>query len=262
MEELLARFSTPDADPTDLFTRLIDEIRPRRPTDFVTAKRNLQALCHIIGLHPELRRAVSEKLVKLSQTHRHSELYTSTGILPNTSFLSESLRRIGHSILPEALDKDLLRNALRKIFHRPSDGRWVSGVGEQAWLKLDEALHFEERSASPEMPRAIAEIIRSLRVISYWIASFGMEPELLRHDRALETYESPFVTQNEELIAYIDAYPGAWRKPDAAISDDRHLRVSTNVCKSSKNTQARGPGRHQHPPHLSCSTSATIDFAL
>jgi site-specific recombinase len=43
-----------------------------------------------------------------------------------------------------------------------------------------------------------------------------MEPELLRLDRALETYDSPFVTQNEELIAYIDAYPasGASRRDD------------------------------------------------
>lgn len=230
MEELLARFVAPDADPTDLFARLIDEIRPRQATDFETAKRNLQALCHILGLHPELRRAVREKLVVLSQTHRHSELYTSIGILPNTGFLTECFRRIGHTILPEALDKDLLRTALRKIFHQASDGRWVSGVGEQAWLELEEALHFEERPASPKMPITIAEIIRSLRVISYWIAAFGMEPELLRLDRALETYESPFVTQNEELIAYIDAYPGAWRQPDAVIGDDRHLRVLLDQC--------------------------------
>lgn len=230
MEELLVRFTAPDADPTDLFARLIDEIRPRRATDFETAKRNLHALCHILDLHPELRQAVREKLVELSQTHRHSALYTTTGILPNTSFLSEGIRRIGHTILPEVIDDDLLRTVLRKVFHQSSDGRWVSGVGEQAWLELDEALHFEESSASPEIPRSITEILRSLRVISYWIAAFGMEPELLRLDRALENHESPFVTQNEELIAYIDAYHGAWRQPDAAISDDKHLRVLLDQC--------------------------------
>ena len=42
---------------------------------------------------------------------------------------------------------------------------------------------------------------------------------------ALETYESPFVTQNLELMAYISAYSDAWRNPANLISDDKHLRV-------------------------------------
>jgi site-specific recombinase len=106
----------------------------------------------------------------------------------------------------------------------------VVGAGEAAWLQLVEALHFDEQAANPEMPRPLAEILRSLRVISYWIAAAGMEPELLRLDRALETYESPFVTQNEELIASIDAYPLAWRQTVTTISDDRHLRVLIDQC--------------------------------
>ena len=230
MEDLLACFTIPDADPTDLFTRLIDKIRPRQSADLESAKRNLQALCHLLNLHAEWRQAVREKLNELSRAYRHSELYTSTGILPNTSFASEFLRRIGHTILPEVLDKELLRTLLRKAFRKANDGSWVVGVGEEAWLQVIAALHFEEQAANPEIPRPLTEILRSLRVISYWIAAFGMEPELLRLDRALETYDSPFVTQNEELIAYIDAYPGAWRKTDADISDDKHLRVLLDQC--------------------------------
>lgn len=230
MEQLIPDFAHPAGDPADLFTRLIDEIRPRRLTDIDSARRNLQALCHILALNPEYRRAIRSKLNALSQTHRHSDLYTSTGILPNSSFVSEGLRRIGHKILPEALDKDLLRCTLRRIFHKPGDGVWVLGVGEDAWVQLIAALRFDEQAASSEMPRPLAEILRSLRIISYWIAALGMEPELLRLDRALETYDSPFVTQNAELIAYIDAYPAAWRNPATHISDDKHLRVLLDQC--------------------------------
>ena len=230
MENVLARFTALGADPTTLFTRLIDEIRPRKSADLEMAKRNLHALCHLLNSHPEWRQAVRERLMLLSQSFRHSELYTSTGILPNTGFASEFFRRIGHTILPEFLEKDLLRSMLRKVFRKTSDGVWVVGVGEDAWLQVIEALHVEEQSADPEMPRALAEILRSLRVISYWIAAFGMEPELLRLDRALETYDSPFVTQNEELITYINAYPGAWRNSNADISDDKHLRMLLDQC--------------------------------
>ena len=230
MEKILARFMLPDADPTELFVQLIDAIRPHRSTDLETAKRNLQALCHLLSTHAEFRAAVRKKVGTLSQSHRHSELYTSTGILPNTGFATEFIRRIGHSILPEVLDKDLLRTLLRKIFRKATDGFWVIGIGEEAWLELIATLHYEEQPPAPEMPHPLAEILRSLRVISYWIAAFGMEPELLRLERGLETYDSPFVAQNEELITYIGAYPGAWRNSEAMISDDKHLRVLLDQC--------------------------------
>ena len=232
MEQILSSFAEPNGDPIDLFAKLIDRIRPRRLADVESARRNLQALCHILALNPEFRRAVRIKLQELSATHRHSDLYTSTGILPNTGFVAECLRRVGHKILPEVLDGDLLRSTLRRVFHDARDGEWVNGVGEDAWGQLIAALRFDEQAPSAEIPRPLSEMLRSLRIISYWVAAFGMEPELLRLDRALETYDSPFVTQNEELIAYIDAYPASWRNPDATISDDRHLRVLFDQCLS------------------------------
>lgn len=231
MEQLLTRFAAPDTDPTDLFARLIDKIRPRRADDVEAARRALQALCFILGNHPELRANVRNALLALQQNCRHAELYTSTGILPNTGFFSEIFRRIGHKCLPEVLDPDLLRSFLRRVFRRPSDRHWVIGVGDEAWLQLISALRFDELAAHPELPRPLAEILRSLRVISYWTAAFGMEPELLNLDPALETYESPFVTQNVELIAYIEAYPTSWRNNEAQGIDDKHLRVLFEQCR-------------------------------
>jgi site-specific recombinase len=235
MEQLLSRFAHIDddskTDPAELLTQLIDEIRPHRNDDIESARRSLQALCHILSTQPDLRANLRKGLALLNRGYRHSELYTSTGILPNTSFGDEALRRIGHTFLPDVLDPDLLRTVLRRVFHKPGDKHWVIGVGEDAWLQLLEALRFDETPASTTLPNAIAEILRSLRVLSYWIAAFGMEPELLRLEPSLETYESPFVTQNNELTAYIDAYPETWRKPEAQSIDEKHLRVLHDQCR-------------------------------
>ena len=219
-----------DIDRLELFVSLIDAIRPKRAGDFATARARLETLCRHLNERPDYARAVREALIDVSTHHRHSEIYTSTGILPNTGFFSEIFRRIGHKILPEALEVDLLRSAVRRVFRKADDGVWVIGVGEDIWLELVAALGFRKHPASAEMPQPIADMLRSLRVISYWIAAAGMEPELLKLDRALETYESPFVTQNEELLAYIDAYPRAWRKPEVQISDDKHLLVLLDQC--------------------------------
>ncbi len=231
MEKLLNRFTTQDVDITALLVELIDEIRPREAKDYELARRSLQALCYLLGTRADLRAGVRSALQGVSETHRHAELYTTTGILPNTSFVAESFRRIGHKLLPDVLDPDLLRTVLRRVFHRPSDRHWVVGVGEEAWLRLFEALRFDEVADHAELPRPLSEILRSLRVISHWIAAFGMEPELLRLEPALETYESPFVTQNEELTAYIAAFPKTWRQPAADHLDDKHLRVLFGQCR-------------------------------
>ena len=238
MEQLLARFAAleanPKTDPTPLLAQLVDEIRPRRADDCESARRTLQALCYILNAQPDLRAGLRRTLVTLNQSYRHNELYTSTGILPNTGFVAETFRRIGHTFLPDVLEPDLLRTVLRRVFHKPSDKHWVMGVGEDAWQQLIEALHFDEIPGDPAeltLPHAISEILRSLRVLSYWIAAFGMEPELLRLEPSLETYESPFVTQNNELIAYIDAYPGSWRKPEAQSIDEKHMRVLHDQCR-------------------------------
>ena len=232
MEQLLARFTEPDADPADLFARLIDEIRPRRADDVEAARRTLQALCFILGGHPELRAGLRNALLALQQNCRHVELYTSTGILPNTGFFSEIFRRIGHKCLPEVLDPELLRSFLRRVFRRPSDRHWVIGVGDESWLQLISALRFDELAPHPTLPRPLAEILRSLRIISYWTAAFGMEPELLNLDPALEAYDSPFVTQNVELVAYIEAYPASWRDSTKVQGiDDKHLRVLFDQCR-------------------------------
>jgi site-specific recombinase len=230
MEEILSRFADPDADPGFLLALLVDEIRPARGDDCETARRNLQALCYILSTRPELRAALRTAFSRLARDYRHSELYTATGILPNTGFVSEACRRIGHKLLPEVLDPGLLRTLLRRVFDRPSDRQWVIGVGDDTWLKLIDALRFAEDPPSTTLPQSLVELLHSLRVLSYWIVACGMEPELLRLEPALETHESPFVAQNRELTAYIDSYPEHWRKPVTPGTDDGQLRVLFSQC--------------------------------
>lgn len=232
MEQVLSLFSEPDADFGALFTRLIDEIRPARSDDVDSARRAMQALCYILGSRSDLRTALRGAIVAVGQTLGHSELYVSSGILPNTGFVTELLRRIGHKLLPDVLEPDLLRSLLRRAFPRPDDKDWVMGVGEEIWQQLIQALLFDELPPYPTLPRPIFEILESLRVISYWIAALGTEPELLKLDRSIEEHESPFVAQNVELLAYIGAYRANWRQTPVCVPiiDDKHLHVLYGQC--------------------------------
>jgi len=221
------------ADPVDFLVGLVDAIRPRRADDVSAAQGNLLAVCELLQENPAFARVVREVVIAVISRYRHTDIYTSIGIHPNTGFFTELFRRLGHKILPEDLGGDLLRSVMRRVFRKPSDAVWVVGVGENAWLQFFSALRFEaqdEDLSTQAMPQAIVDMLRALRVLSYWIAAAGMEPELLRLEPALETYESPFVTQNEEVLAYIQAYPLAWRKPESLACDDKHLLVLLDQC--------------------------------
>jgi hypothetical protein len=69
-----------------------------------------------------------------------------------------------------------------------------------------------------------------------------VEPELLRLEPSLETYESPFLAQNIEMTAYLKATPEHWGKAPGD-ADDRHLRVLLGQCQDViervRNTAAR-----------------------
>jgi len=230
MEEILNRLALPGSDLPSLLAELVAQLRPGDASDFESARRNLQALCHILSTHPGLRSALRNGLTTLAQSYRHSELYTATGILPNTSFIAEALHRVGHTLLPEVLDPDLLRSVLRRAFDRPGDRHWVSGVGEQAWVEVLEAIHFDEEQPATSLPTSVMEILRSLRILSHWVAACGMEPELLRLERSLETHDSPFAAQSREMDDYIAAFSENWGQPPASDADDRHLRVLFDQC--------------------------------
>ncbi|MBK5915520.1 site-specific recombinase [Rhodocyclus purpureus] len=250
--------NNPGADPCELFAALVEQLRPRHAGDIDGAREKLHALCFRLGEQPALRAGIRAALRELAQTHRHAELYAASGILPNTGFFSEAFRRLGHKILPEVLDPGLLRSVLRRVFRRPSDRRWVLGLGEQSWQQLVDALRFDEEdaassadsaattdaaaAAAPVPPRAYSEILDSLRVVSTWIAALGCEPELLRlapstvdplASPASSSCQSPFLAQNQEMLAYLDRI--AVQTPAgtgiAESADDRHLRVLLGQCR-------------------------------
>ncbi|MDR1163320.1 MAG: site-specific recombinase [Candidatus Accumulibacter sp.] len=233
MESLLARFTEADADTGKLLVALVTAVRPDAPGDVETARRNLKRIGLILEEHPQMRAGLREAVSSILRIRRHSGLYTTSGISPNTGFFSEFFRRLGHKFLPDVLDAGYLQSFLRCAFCRSTDGVWVVGVGEDAWLDLIEALRFgedEAEGAGTEFPHAVSEILRSLRIVSHWIAASGLEPELLRLDPDLDAYESPFSAQCGELDDYVEATLASWRNSEVPGIDDKHLRVLFAQC--------------------------------
>ncbi len=229
MEALLRRIAAHDPDSVSsgyksvaLLADLIDTLRPQRrqkPDDAVTA---LRALSFLLNQNAELRAGLQRALRALFNKRPAQALLCGAGILPGTGFFTEASRRIGHGLLPEVIDTGHLRGVLRRLFPHKSDAAWVREVPDENWIEFLRALFPAEDS--PPAAGNGDELLESMRTLSYWIAASGLEPELVRLEPALSQYESPFVAQNVETLALIDAL----RQGESF--DGSHLLVLIGQC--------------------------------
>ena len=196
------------------------------------ARPALLVVCEALEGSRELRAEYRAVLLGVLDGRRQVSLCADTGIFPNTGFFTESFRRVSETILPDAPDPEVLRDVIGEIFHRPDDALWVDEVGLETWTRFLRVLRFDE--AGPEVSESLVHTLRqmmeSLRVISYRISSIGLEEEVLRIDPSLEKFGSPFLAQNVETIAYLDAYENRLSDPAAPVHDEKHLLVLFSQC--------------------------------
>lgn len=222
------------ANPVGLAAAWIDGIRPKRTEHISTAKAEIVAMTTSLEASPELRALFRVTLLGVLGTHRQVPLFSDTGVLPNTGFFTECFRRITETILPGTNDRLTLRDVFSEIFHRGDDAVWVGAVGADTVTALFKALRFEEHDPA-ELHRAMAhtltQVLESLRVISYRISSLGLEEEMLRLEPALEKFASPFLAQNTEALAYLEAYDRWFADASSPKHDERHWLVLLDQCR-------------------------------
>lgn len=235
MQDILTRLAASTADPLPDCAALIEALRPADVDDAADARRRIAGLTACLDTDPALRAGVRDALFRLFRTRRQVRLYAEAGILPNAGFFSEMRRRLAHTLLPEVPDPDDLKDVLGRLFSRRDDARWIESAGEEAWMDLLAALRFDEVSWPAELPGGLAQLMEALTVVSYRIADIGLDPELMRVESqesdAGGRFESPFIAQNRELLAYLDQFRAWWADRRCEIAEDeRHLLVLLDQC--------------------------------
>jgi len=258
LKALLARIATDLADDhVSVWVALVDTVRPshtHRVNDTIAA---LSELTQMLIDVPDSRRVLRAAFLRLFVDHKQTSLYVSSGLLPSTGFFSETARRISHRLLPDVVEPTYLKDLLTVIFHRKDDEIWVQAVPDDVWIGFFRALLDDGRSVPCEgatLPVALSEVLEALRILSYHVSAIGLDPELVRIDPHLEEVESPFIAQNTEVMAYLQAYRAWWANPDAPLGDEAHLGVMLDQCQEVLQRVRRRASR--------LGTSLTLTFTL
>jgi site-specific recombinase len=191
----------------------------------------IQALCYLLNSHPENARLLREAILRLLGEHKPISLFLVTRHSAFSGFFTEMLRRIGHKLLPEAVDESYLIDLFACFFPRTNDELWVLAVPHEIWEQLIVAMRFEEASTVKTEP-CRQNLLAATQVLSYRIAALGLEPELLRNHPELEEHTSPFISQQTELAKFlaspdIDTFA---LNSTSNNTDIKHILVMLNQC--------------------------------
>jgi site-specific recombinase len=235
IENILNRYAMEKGREPELLAEIVAEIRPPRFSNTDHATHALQALCYVLNNDPAKAELLRNAILTLLAVHKPVSLFADSGIHPSTGFFTELSRRLGHKILPAAVDRRYLKDLFSKIFPKAIDEQWVAAVPSSVWVQLIEALRFTE--AAPAHLNDCAEnFLDAVEVISYRISALGLEPELLRNRPELEDHESPFITQNIELREFLSPVAQAGDVRQVLVMLDQCRKVITKIRSSSSQT--------------------------
>ncbi|MEQ6342447.1 MAG: site-specific recombinase [Gammaproteobacteria bacterium] len=210
MLDLLERIAAhPDTDVIDGLADLVQKLRPAKPHQIDRAAANVRTLTQLLQGNHSHAIALRHYLLRVFSARHQTNLYTDTGILSSNGFFTELFQRLSYRMLPPAVDDRYMRDCLDQILPAKTDYLWISGVPAADWLALFDTLAIAdggENGDTSAQQKTMVQLLESIQTLSYRISAMGLEPELIRNNPDLETFESPFLMQNFEVHQYLNGY--------------------------------------------------------
>ena len=196
----------------------------------------------------------------LSKVHIYPALIK-LGIFSRHSFTREMGIRIYERFSPSYKDFSNLREVFLYLFHSENDDKWLQTLSLRQWLGMYELLLAKAdpallQTASRQLTDAR---LRAVEMLSIWIASEAIEPDLIRIAPRLLEADSAFVALQREVAKMVEHYRHSEETYDTA-----HLEVMFDQCENQIDYLRRrgtgaGSGSSVKVAHLLERLQQTID---
>ena len=268
----LATISQQDLQNASAIERLrllVAACRPRRNASDEQMAAQIDSLLNLLDREPFVAARMHEALAEILQSTRQTSLYAESGSLPERGFVSELMRRVHHSILPDLSNNEDLQGVVSELFTR-RDALWLARVDVGLWLQLAQKL-MAHADAGPQpgvkaLPHVLLELLDSIQLLSLRIAARGLDSEMAQLDPTLLENESAFTAQQIECLRWLDAYKTHYLDEaahslaecsQALENDHKHLSVLWQQCHDLVEKLHRRASRLGTSMHLS-QTLATL----
>ena len=223
---------------------LIDRLRPAASSNVAAAEANIRGEVIRLRTQPDAAAALGVDVMTLLAMPFQTAFFAETGVRSALGFWLELIQRISQRLLPLAPDDTQLHSILNQLFTQPSDHEWVTGVSDALWHELGIVLGLARTAATSEEinagNNAMGNVLEAARVLSYRLSGVALDRELLRADRGLERYESPFMAQNAALIPVLERARMGGDLPDK--NEVRDVDVLLEQCEAALQRVRRKAG--------------------
>ncbi|MBV4358457.1 site-specific recombinase [Pinibacter aurantiacus] len=125
---------------------------------------------------------------------------TESGITSSRGFVQELISKLKHRILPPLPHPKDFRYVIERVFYLKNDHVWVENIDQDLWRQFFELLGIQVNITDPDIIRQLGE---SLQMLSYKVATLGMEKEITGRFSNVQDAIQPFIEQNRLVNLYM-----------------------------------------------------------
>ncbi len=203
-EEILIRnFSESKIHPNsnnniEILVDFVNAIRPKKINS--NEKFDLLFVIDFFIAHDAIRINFSNYLKNTLYQKKFSSILTDAGIVQDTDFFYEVKKRLFAKIMPYQAPKNTLEYILNQVFYSETDLLWINTIPFEQLEALFDVLEFSSIYYSCDKKSVVAELIRSINLISQRTSGRALESDVMRMVPEYAEKESPFAAFEKELI--------------------------------------------------------------
>ena len=184
----------------DFLSELVDKVRPSNPKNIKAAEANFKVVLYQLSQDKTILFSFRKALLTQILNTNIVNALTENGIVSSRGFVQELTSKIKHKFLPDLHSEDNFLHIINKVFYKRTDYLWVEGVDEQLWVQFFEILGIQVNITEPLLKK---QLLQALQILSYRIATLGLEKEMTHRYENFDDAVYPFIEQNRLINEYI-----------------------------------------------------------
>lgn len=183
-----------------ILKRIIAYIRPKSGRNQAWVEEQCRLLRETLQQDERLEQAFGHLLADIFISADVTDLVTDSGIVTGATFAQQLRHMINYKIIPPYREPGAIITVIEEVFDKKRDWRWISFV---PLTDLEYFFAVTRKAFASHASDLNVELSNAARIVSYRIASLGLEKEILIRARKKEELISPFTDQNRELHQYL-----------------------------------------------------------
>ncbi len=228
-------------EAVQVLKHIFDYLRPNTKKEITEAKENFTQFITILQQDDALMQGISKLVANVIVYSNITPLLTSNGLVTSVTFAQQAKRIINEKIIPPYQEPTDIQTVLNTILYKKWDWLWIAALPKELLQPLISHVHNALLSTTNDV---YTEVCNAAKVISYRIASMGLEDEVLIRANQKEALLTPFTEQNELLIAFFKCEQ---ENKEKAINTLRAsiLQCSQNLLQLERNSIVTGTSINQ-----------------